>query len=340
MDPIDVVVLWVDGSDKKWQEEKAKYQYLATGKKIDVNANRYRDWGIMPYWFRSIEMFAPWVRKVHFVTCGQKPEWLNTNCSKLNCVNHSDYIPVGNLPVFNSNSIEMGMHRIKELSDKFVLFNDDMFLLNPLPESFFFKNDLPVQYASLHPIVPQGLHANSIMTHIIANNVTIVNRHFDAKKQIRANWKKWFMPNKVGLKTALMNYVYSKHSSFIGFGNAHLPVPMLKKTIEDVWAKEPEILDETLKTRFRSINDVSQYLFRYWDMAQGNFYPAPLKKLGKRYDLGLKSPVFDVIKNRSLNMVCLQDPEDCDSEEVFSQVKSRLISAFETIFPEKSSFEK
>lgn len=340
MEPIDFVVLWVDGGDKKWQEEKAKYQYLATGKKVDVSANRYRDWGVMPYWFRAIEKCAPWVRKVHFVTCGQKPEWLNTDCPKLNCVNHSDYIPAENLPVFNSHPIEIGMHKIEGLSDKFVYFNDDTFLLRPIEPSFFFRNGLPVQYAALHPIVPQGLLANSIVTHVTANAVTIINRHFDSRKQIRKNWKKWFMPNKVGLKTALLNFLYSRHSAFIGFGNAHLPVPMLKKTIEEVWAKEPEILNETRKSRFRSINDVSQYLFRYWDLASGNFYPTSMEKLGKKYELSLGSAAFDVVRNRSCNMVCLQDAEECDSEEVFNQVQSNLIKAFEAIFPEKSSFEK
>ena len=340
MESIDFVVLWVDGADKKWQEEKAKYQYLATGKKVDISVNRYRDWGVMPYWFRSIEKCAPWVRKVHFVTCGQRPEWLNTDCPKLNCVNHSDYIPAEKLPVFNANPIEIALHRIEGISDKFVFLNDDMFLLNPIKPSFFFKGDLPVQYAALHPIVPQGLHANSIMTHLIANSVTIINKYFDCKSQIRKNWKKWFLPNKVGLKTALLNVLYSQHSAFIGFGNAHLPVPMLKKTLEDVWSKEPEIMEQTLGSRFRTITDVSQYLFRYWDLASGNFYPTSLKNLGKKFNLGLDAPVFRAIENHSHNMICLQDDAEYESEDVFNQVKTRLIKAFEVAFPEKSSFEK
>ena len=339
MEPIDIVVLWVDGSDKKWLEEKAKYQYLATGKKVDISVNRYRDWGVMPYWFRSIEKYAPWVRKVHFVTCGQKPEWLNTNCPKLNCVNHSDYIPAEKLPVFNANPIEIALHKIEGLSDKFVFFNDDMFLLNPVEPSFFFKDGLPVQYAALHPIVPQGVHANSIMTHLIANSVTIINRHFDSRIQIRKNWKKWFLPNRVGLKTALLNFIYSRHSAFIGFGNAHLPVPMLKKTYEEVWNKEPEIMEETLGSRFRTITDVSQYLFRYWDLASGNFYPTPLNKLGQKYTLELDSPAFDVIKNQSCNMVCLQDSDEFCSEESFELIKRKLLDSFEKILPAKSCFE-
>ena len=62
---IDFVVLWVDGNDPQWQAQKAKYQ----GKTLDDSnaAHRFRDWGLMPYWFRAVEKFCPWVRKVHFV---------------------------------------------------------------------------------------------------------------------------------------------------------------------------------------------------------------------------------------------------------------------------------
>ena len=49
---IDFVVLWVDGNDPAWQAEKAKYQ----GKTLDDSnsQNRFRDWGLMPYWFRAV----------------------------------------------------------------------------------------------------------------------------------------------------------------------------------------------------------------------------------------------------------------------------------------------
>ena len=57
---IDVVILWVDGSDPEWLAQKGKY--LPPAAADSSSANRYRDWGILPYWFRAIEKFAPWVR--------------------------------------------------------------------------------------------------------------------------------------------------------------------------------------------------------------------------------------------------------------------------------------
>ena len=71
---IDIVVLWVDGSDPAWLKEKSKYQDIKT---TDANSdNRFRDWGLMKYWFRAIEQFAPWVRTIHFVTWGHMPDFL------------------------------------------------------------------------------------------------------------------------------------------------------------------------------------------------------------------------------------------------------------------------
>ncbi len=126
---VDFVVTWVDGNDPVWQAEKAKYSPAKTS---DARTSRYRDWDNMQYWFRAVEKFAPWVRKVHFVTYGHLPKWLNTNNPKLHIVNHKDFIPSKYLPIFNVNPIELNLHRIEGLAERFVYFNDDMFLLQPV----------------------------------------------------------------------------------------------------------------------------------------------------------------------------------------------------------------
>ena len=91
MEKIDFVILWVDGSDKEWLNEKNKY----SNEKIDVvnDAKRYRDYDLLKYWFRGVEQNAPWVNKIHLVTYGHLPKWLDTTHPKLNIVNHKDFIP-------------------------------------------------------------------------------------------------------------------------------------------------------------------------------------------------------------------------------------------------------
>lgn len=132
----------MDSNDPKWLSAKQNYE-TKEEMSLSEEANsacRYRsDTEMLRYWFRGVEKFAPWVNKIHFVTCGQKPEWLNDNHPKLHLVNHSDYIPSKYLPTFNPNPIELNYHRIEELSELFVNFNDDTFLLQPIKQDFFLR---------------------------------------------------------------------------------------------------------------------------------------------------------------------------------------------------------
>ena len=65
---IDFVVLWVDGADPEWQSQRR--QYRPEEQNNGDAKNRYRDWGLMPYWFRGVERYAPWVNRIWFVTNG------------------------------------------------------------------------------------------------------------------------------------------------------------------------------------------------------------------------------------------------------------------------------
>ena len=126
MESIDFVITWVDNNDPMWISEKAKWSETTSsvdrghGYNLDC---RYRsDDELLRYWFRSVEPF-----------------WLNESNAKLHIVSHVDYIPSQYLPTFSSITIELNLHRIKDLSEHFVLFNDDIFLLQPLKPNFFFK---------------------------------------------------------------------------------------------------------------------------------------------------------------------------------------------------------
>ncbi len=137
--PIDFVVTWVDGSDPTWCEQRDFYaKELGRASTADSGDPRFRDWDIFRYWFRAVEQYAPWVHNVYLVTCGHVPEWLKTDAPKLKVVKHTDFIPEEYLPTFSSITIELNLHRIKDLSEHFVYFNDDMFLnQSVIPEDFF-----------------------------------------------------------------------------------------------------------------------------------------------------------------------------------------------------------
>ncbi len=129
-----------------WQRDYIKYSSQTENEKNSVSEARFRDYGFLKFWFRGVEKFAPWVRKIHFVTCGQKPEWLDENHPKINLVHHKDYIPEQFLPNYNSVVIERYLHKIPDLAEHFVYFNDDFYIINHLDKSRFFKTVCPATF--------------------------------------------------------------------------------------------------------------------------------------------------------------------------------------------------
>ena len=77
------------------------------------------------------------MRKVHLLTYGHLPAWLEPDHPKLHIVNHRDFIPEEYLPTFSSHAIELNMHRIPDLAEHFLYFNDDVYLDEALPTGGF-----------------------------------------------------------------------------------------------------------------------------------------------------------------------------------------------------------
>ncbi|KNC48218.1 N-acetylglucosamine-1-phosphotransferase subunit beta [Thecamonas trahens ATCC 50062] len=103
-----------------------------------AGASRFRDNNELMYSLRSIEKFAPWIRRIFIVTNGQVPSWLNIDHPRIDVIPHEDIFPdPSHLPTFSSPAIEVHLHRIPGLSDKFIYFNDDvMFGSEVWPDDF------------------------------------------------------------------------------------------------------------------------------------------------------------------------------------------------------------
>lgn len=342
MEKIDFVIPWVDGDDLAWRVEKQKWEALSKGinsASEDANTDcRYRsDNEMLRYWFRSVENFAPWVNRIHFVTCGQKPSWLNENHPKLNMVNHKDYIPSKYLPTFNSNVIELNYHRINDLSENFVLFNDDIFLLQPVKEVFFFRSGYPVLDTNLRYTNMVGCNSWS---RVLFNDYCIVNKNFVIGRSIWENRKKWFSIKELGYKRARKNllcYLANKTLPVSLYG--HIAHPILKSTLQELWERCPDVMEQTSRHKFRSDDQVNQWLFCAWAQAEGRFFPAREDRLGKNFSISssIVNEVCEMIKNQSFPQICVNDTEKNDNPDY---CYSELIKAFDSILPEQSQFEK
>lgn len=328
---IDFVIIWVDGNDVEWQEEKKKY----VEKNTDNRNIRYRDWENLKYWFRGVEEYAPWVNKIYFVTWGHIPKWLNTENEKIVVVNHKEFIPNEYLPTFSSHVIELNLHRIQGLSEQFVYFNDDMFIINKVKPEDFFKDGKPCDSAILSPAIKENKYG---IGNIELNNMAIINTYFNKNNQIKNKPLNWFNI-KYGFEHGLKNILLFPWNSFTSFYEFHIASNFLKSTFEEVWKKEYEELNETCLHKFRNLkSDVNQWLIRDWQLASNNF---TIRKadFGKLYTLDSNTDVNQIFKNNRHKMICINDSNEID-EKQFEYLKKTVINNFESKLPLKSSFEK
>lgn len=325
---IDFVVPWVDDTDPVWRAKKAQY----TGEEMQEGNSevRYRDWDTLKYWFRGIEKFAPWVRYVYFVTDNQKPEWLNVDHPKLKWVKHTDFIPEEYLPTFACQTIEWNLHRIPDISENFVFFNDDVFMIKPTVPEDFFVNGLPCDHPKLGLLYPCGF-----FSHILFNNMELINNHFSLKKSIRANLRKWIKGQSLGglMKLAL----YGRRDLIPNSISPHIQLSFKKSTYETLWEKEYDKIHATCMSKLRSKDVVTSYCVRDWQIFSGEFYSK--KPIGKSFhtaSMSYSDEALNYLKKQKGKIICLNDSED---ETDFETHKKQIIDEFEKLFPEKSSFE-
>ena len=329
METIDFVIAWVDGADPAWQAEKAKYR---TGG--DGSAVRYRDWDTLRYWFRAVETYAPWVNRIHFVTWGHVPAWLYTEHSKVHIVRHDEFIPKEYLPTFSSHPIELNLHRIEGLAEHFVYFNDDFFLTAPVKPTDFFRRGIPRDSLEETPL---RTTRRELMNSVNANDIIFLNQHFRKGECRRAHWRRWYCLRTpaVAVKNLLQTPFARMH--FYGLNNHHLPQAYCKSTLEKVWRLEPQWLRETCTHKFRTAQDVSQCVFKYYQLATGNFDPVNKRALGRWFPGGSDYVgAAKAIRERRYRYICFNDSPDID----FETARKTVAEAFEAVHPNKCTFEK
>ena len=325
---IDFVILWVDGTDEKWLAEKKKYK-----PELDVSDSiiRFRDWNLLKYWFRGVEKYAPWVNNIYFVTYGHLPKFLNTKHPKIKIINHKDFMEERYLPTYNSSAIEMNIGKIKELSEHFVYFNDDMFILKKISKKDFFKNGLPRDEFAESPVIAY----KTIFPYMLFNNVFQLNLFYNKHKVYKNNITKYF-----NIKYGLRNFrtlFALPYKKFVGFFNAHIPQAFLKSYFDKTWEKCPEVCVNTSLNKFRSKEDVTQYLVRGFQQLDGKFIPRRIN-LGKYFLItNNNKKIIKAIEKRKYKIVCLNDTDDSID---FEHAKKEINEALEKILPEKSEFEK
>jgi len=183
------------------------------------------------------------------------------------------------LPTFSCQAIEWNLHRIEGLSENFVFFNDDVFLIRETkPEDFFIK-DKPCDMLAFQPVVANP--ANPVMSHLYLNNSLVLCKYFNKRENVLQHPGNYF---KIGYPPLYFfyNILELAFPLYTGFFTVHGPSPYLKSTFKEIWAKEETLLKEMSTHRFRSTGDVTPYLFREWQKLSDNFVPKNVLKDSRR----------------------------------------------------------
>ena len=232
MEPIDVVLPWVDGSDPVLAARRARYASgdALTNEEVG-GSSRYASVGEIRWCVASILRFAPFVRKIFIVTDGQDPD-LGAMLREHFPERVDDVVTVDHrvifrgredaLPTFNSNSIDTLIWNIPDLSEHFIYTNDDVMLVRPTQPEDFFRGDRFVCYAKRLP----------------AWFVRLLRR---------------LRPQHVGYKLSMLRALELMGGGDHILNLGHMPCAMCKSWFER-WAEErPDMVAVNLQDKFRSV---------------------------------------------------------------------------------------
>lgn len=331
-DPVDFVVTWVNSDDPEWRTRRDAAR-LAHGLPISeggASEVRHREWGLFRYWFRSVERYCPWVRRIHVVLAGDAPSWLDTEHPKLNLI--PDQTLLGHdIDVFNSHAVESRLPHIDGLSEKFVYFNDDFYIGQPLTPDYFFPGGLPYGVN-----VPTILADGDDRAHAMLNASGLINRHFTRSQYWRQLAAKTLRPASGTMLARVPLFFASTYIPPVS--DPHVGMPFLRTVIEEAFAAEPEAIEAARTAVFRSARDVAPlYYASMWHLATGKYTARSKHALGAYFSLSDDvTSVVDAISAGRHPQICINDAQVTDVDSV----QGALVTAFQDRLPRPSSFER
>lgn len=241
--PIDVVIPWVDGNDPAHRARRIAAMGGDSAFNLpDVGGDtRYAQMGELRWVLASINRFMPWVRRIYIVTDRQRPDkeldWVSQridNPIEVEIVDHTTIF--GNdsdlLPTFNCASIETMLWRIPGLSERYIYFNDDTFVMAPMSPDEWFDGD---------KLICHGHRFNLIWARLL----------------------QWLKPRRhghkpQGFKTPMIAAARQLHKRhFIYY--YHSPVAQSKSLLADYLTSRPDTMRANAAPKFRDISQFSPH---------------------------------------------------------------------------------
>lgn len=313
---IDVVYLWVNSNDKKWQNKRRNsFDIFLNNDKdnIALYANtdgRFRDNGELIFNLRCLENFFPKHGHVYIVTDEQRPAWLTQN-KNVTIIDHKDIIPNKVNSIFASANIESYIHHIPNLSENFFYLNDDIFFGMPVDKQWWFDKELKYFYDN-EPHDEYSELQSMLLSPINAS-----------------------IQSKLWLKEKYKNY---KHQNI---ALAHAPRPYKKSLLFKIEREAIDLFNKVRSTNFRSWKTPAVLV---------DFVPRWLEhhgyaKIKQMHTLYIESGSNDIETKLDqltqefgkIPFFCINDT--CDNAEASDKRLLLVKEKLQKILPKKSSFE-
>lgn len=229
---VDVVFTWVDNQDAKWQQHRHQYSTTAEQSALYNNDEaRFSNHNELYYSLHSVRTFLPWVNRIYIVTDNQVPKWFKpTEYPNVSIIDHTQIIDQQYLPTFNSHVIEAHLHKIPELSEHFIYFNDDVFVARPLLKEHFF-------------------HANGIASIFIAD------------KSLQKMVAKGTITPTLAASQNCIRLLKQNYACNLDHPLVHTYIPLRKSCFQTVWNHYEEEIKAFLPNKFRTNQDLNLATF-------------------------------------------------------------------------------
>ena len=249
MEKIDAVITWVDGSEPNYQR-KLK-EYLTDNNTLK---RQYFQANEINLCVASILKYAPFIRKIFIVTDKQRPNLDSikhlVTLDKVEIIDHEEIFRDNKdcLPTFNIRSIDALLFKIKNLSDKFIYFNDDMFLVKETSQEDWFINNKAVL---------TGVWAKTYNKQVIKTLSHRIKKFINVRPSFNAAQSK--AANIVGF-----------HDKY--FRSYHCGRPQIKSVIKNFYDTNPERLTNQIRHKFRDGRQYMPYSLCWHLLIKKNLY--------------------------------------------------------------------
>lgn len=301
---IDFVLPWVNGNNANWQRN---FKRVHDQSRVDEELNgveRYRtSENSLEIWLKGILKYANWVRYIFIVVDELNiPDVPINLSSKIKIIPHSSIMPRNTLPVFNSNTIELNIDNIADLAEHFVLFNDDCFVIDYVqPDDFFSGFGIPVDASRV--IRATG---NTKYEKVLMNDMSIIFSFYSMNSRL----------NRLRMLGRIRFFSHDFWQSLVTvllykrvrWYDEHLPVSYVKSEISNFYENYPEVRNNQNSKKFRSVNDISHRVFRFWRLASKEYKRREIGTLGIYCELNAE--IHEVIqgsRKKGYKIICVND---------------------------------